>query len=115
MKLEDSERMFFDIDGKSQNVETASAEVFDRFISAVVEEIVNVDRSKWPIFQRWRIINACLPEEVLLLEEQPDGSLLLSIPEVGSSASEEKATDEHPLEPVAPHAGQRPYPDLEGE
>lgn len=85
MKLEDSERMFFDLDGKKQNVEIAPPEVFDAFISEVVEDIKNVDRAKWPIFQRWRIINACLPEDVLLLEERPDGSLLLSLPEASDS------------------------------
>lgn len=112
MKLEDSNNMYFHIGNQKYNVRTAQPAVFDSFISQSVEEIVNVDRSKWPIFQRWRIINACLPEEVLILEKLADGSLLLHLPEVGSSAPEEKASDEHPLEPVAPTGG-RDYPDLE--
>ncbi len=59
----------------------APPEVFDAFIAQVVEEIVNVDRSEWEIFERWHIINACLEADVLILRELPDGRLTLAFPD----------------------------------
>ena len=70
-------------------VRDAPPDVFDAFISEVVETIINVDRKKWPIFQKWRIINAAISEDVL--ELLPDGdNFRLQLPEVG--ISEEKAS-----------------------
>jgi hypothetical protein len=61
-------------------VSDAPPEVFEAFIAEVVEEIVNVDRAQWDIFDRWHIINACLEADVLLLMELPDGRLILARP-----------------------------------
>lgn len=81
-------------------VADAKPEVFDAFISEVVEQIINVDRSTWPDFDRWNVINDCLAEDVLSLNILPDGSLELTIPEVEDQ--EERITTE-PLssEPTA--------------
>jgi hypothetical protein len=85
MRLADSRIAFFSYAGVSFNVESSTAETFDAFISQAVEEIKNVDRAKWPIFQKWRIINACLEAESLILETSEDGSLSLHLPEVETS------------------------------
>jgi hypothetical protein len=67
--------------GQDVTVADAPADVFDAYISQVVEEIVNVDRDQWDIFERWHIINACLEADVLLLMELPEGCLILARPE----------------------------------
>ena len=69
--------------------------MFDAFIAEVVEEIVNVDRTTWDIFDRWNVINACLEADVLLLTELPDGSLLLGIAEEIPASPFEVAGDRH--------------------
>lgn len=69
--------------GQSQIVADAPAEAFDAWIAEVVEQIINVDRAIWNIYDRWNIINACLEAEVLTLSEVPGqgGSLQLAYAE----------------------------------
>ena len=89
MKLEDSKRTVFAFQDKTFKVVDAPAEVFDAFVMEFTEDVLNVDRTKWPIFLRWRWINQSLAEEVLILKELPDGSLRLDVPEdMPHSASE---------------------------
>jgi hypothetical protein len=90
MKLEDSKRTTFDFQDQSFTVSDATPEVFDAFVMEFTEDVLNVDRTKWPIFLRWRWINQSLMEGVLLLRVLSDGSLRLDIPEeVSASPSEE--------------------------
>jgi hypothetical protein len=89
LRLAQLKETSFQWEEETHQVADAPVEVFDAFIAEVVEEIVNVDRTIWDIFDRWNIINACLEADVLLLTELPDGSLLLDIPEeVSASPSE---------------------------
>ena len=81
LKLAHTKVTSFYWNGQDIIVADAPAEVFDAYMSHVVEEIVNVDRDQWDIFERWHIINACLEAEVLLLMEPPDGHLTLLRPD----------------------------------
>jgi hypothetical protein len=78
LKLAHTRVTSFHWSGQDVTVADAPADVFDAFIAQVVEEIVNVDRDQWDIFERWHIINACLDAEVLLLKELPEGRLTLT-------------------------------------
>ena len=81
LKLAHTKVTSFHWKGQEITIADAPAEVFDAYISQVVEEIVNVDRDQWDIFERWHIINACLEADVLLLMELPEGCLTLLRPE----------------------------------
>jgi hypothetical protein len=90
LKLAQTRVTSFQWGGQEAKVVDAPPEVFDAFITEAVEEIVNVDRAEWEIFERWHIINACLEADVLILTERPDGSLTLALP------------DEEEMRPTAP-------------
>ena len=83
LKLAQTRETSFLWRGQSLLVADAPAEAFDTWIAEVVEEIVNVDRERWDIYDRWNIINACLEAEVVLLAEVEGqgGSLQLSYAE----------------------------------
>ena len=95
MKLEDSKRTSFEFRERSFKVIDAPPEVFDAFVMEFTEDVMNVDRAKWPIFLRWRWINQSLKEGVLLLTELPDGSLRLDIPEEVPASPSEVAGGQH--------------------
>ena len=57
-------------------IRSAPANVFDEFISQVVGSIKNVDRQRWELHEKWRIINYCLGHGVLHLTSGEDGQLL---------------------------------------
>src|SRR5262249_7251438 len=80
LKLAHTKVTFFHRGGQDIIVADAPPEMFHAFITHVVEEIVNVDRDQWDIFERWHIINACLEADVLRLMEQSDGRLALLRP-----------------------------------
>ena len=52
-------------------------EVFDEFI-AQYTEVEDVNRKLWSSFQRWRVINFLIEEEVLVVEN----GVLTEVPEV---------------------------------
>jgi hypothetical protein len=81
MKLEDSKRTSFDFQEQTFTVVDAPPAVFDAFVAEFTEDVLNVDRTTWPIFLRWRWINQSLAEGVLNLTALPDGSLRLALPE----------------------------------
>lgn len=78
LKLEQTRTTSFLWRGQSLLVADAPAEAFDPWIAEVVEQIINVDRTMWNIYDRWNIINACLEAEVLTLAEVEGGSLQLA-------------------------------------
>lgn len=80
----DVPRTFFLFNGKEQNVNEASPDIFDAWIWQYVEEITGVDTSVWEVFHRWGIINTAIQEGVFVLVGRPDGSQIV----------EEKASDE---------------------
>jgi hypothetical protein len=58
-------------------IEQCPANVFDAFISQVAAKgIKNVDRQKWALHEKWRIINFCLVRGVLQLTTGPECQLL---------------------------------------
>lgn len=58
-------------------ISESPANVFDAFISEVVGRIKNVDRQKWELYEKWRIINYCLEREALQITSGEDGKQLL--------------------------------------
>ena len=55
---------------KRLNVEFSSAVEFDAWASSFVDTIVNVDRSEWDAFARWKFINTLLAERIISLSLQ---------------------------------------------
>lgn len=81
---------FYHIDEKTVlDIAKMTPDTFDRWAQTFVDSIVNVDRSQWDIFARWRFINTLLGEHILAMEEQPDGTIILRETEL---QTEEKAS-----------------------
>lgn len=71
-------------------VASAPPEIFDVFVADLVEEIADVDRAEWEIFDRWNVVNDLLKEGIVMLVEVPEGFVLELPPEeeVASDAVE---------------------------
>lgn len=74
-------------------IRSAPANVFDAFISEVVGRIKNVDRQKWELHEKWRIINYCLERGALQLTTGDDGQLLGYVPEDEAVVADETASE----------------------
>jgi hypothetical protein len=70
-------------------VSECPANIFDTWISEVVGRIKNVDRQKWELFEKWRIINKCLEHGVLQVTTGEDDTRLLGYVPVVESAEKE--------------------------
>ena len=68
LNLMDAPQTSFRWNGKEENVAKASPETFDAWISQYVEEITDVDRATWEIFDRWEIINDFIRKGVLAVQ-----------------------------------------------
>jgi hypothetical protein len=82
LRLAQLKETSFQWEEETHQVADAPAEVFDAFIAEVVEQIMNVDRSEWSIFDRWNVINECLAAEVFILNILPEGLFEIILPEV---------------------------------
>ena len=51
-------------------VKECPADIFDAFVSQYDDDIRNVDRQKWSIFQRWRMINFLIEQGVLEVRDR---------------------------------------------
>ena len=91
LRLEETLTTSFQWGEQTFTIRSAPANVFDAFILQVVERIKNVDRQKWELHERWRIINFCLKGGVLQLTTGPDSQLL----EVVSDEEPEVANEVH--------------------
>jgi hypothetical protein len=71
----------------------APAPMFDAFMAQVYEDITDIDRQTWDIYDRWDIINDALAYGDMALLPAPDGTLVLEVaqPEEKPSGAEEKA------------------------
>jgi len=50
-------------------VKECPVDIFDAFVSQYDDDIRQVDRQKWSIFQRWRMINFLIEQGVLEVRE----------------------------------------------
>jgi len=71
---------------KDINVKEAPPDIFDAWISQYVDEITDVDRAAWDIFQRWEIINACIWDGIFRLQRSEGKASIVEV------ESEEKAS-----------------------
>jgi hypothetical protein len=76
------------------DIKAMSAAEFDAWACTFVDSIVNVTREVWDAFARWKFINMLLGENVLVMEEQEDGTIVLTETEVFSSAPEVECSSE---------------------
>ena len=74
-------------------VSECPASVFDAWISEVVGRIKNVDRQKWELYEKWRIINKCLEAEVLQVTTGEHGQLLDYVPEDEAEVEDKPASE----------------------
>ena len=97
LRLEETLTTSFQLSDQKFTIRSAPANIFDAFISQVVENIKNVDRQKWDLHERWRIINYCLSNGVLHLTSGEAGQLLEYVPddepEVEGDKSSETASE----------------------
>lgn len=98
LNLLDAPRTWFLYNKNEYSVSEAPPDVFDAWIRQHVEEITGVNTTVWEIYDRWFIIDACIEEDVLFLQDMGDGNQ--SIEEKASDDSsdsevkeEEKASD----------------------
>lgn len=59
----------------------------------MVESIKNVDRQKWELHEKWRIINYCLKGGVLQLTTGETGQLLEVVPDEEPEEAHEPASE----------------------
>ena len=88
LTLLETPRTWFRWNDSDENVKEAPPSVFDAWISQYIEEIENVDRATWNIFQRWGAINACIRGGALRIEQSEEKASIVEV------EPEEKASDE---------------------
>lgn len=77
LKLEETFTTSLQFNEQKFTIEKCPADVFDAFISQVAARgIKNVDRQKWALHEKWRIINFCLVRGVLQLTSGSNSQLL---------------------------------------
>ncbi len=93
LNLMDTPQTWFHWNESEENVAKASPEVFDAWISQYAL-ISNVDRTKWEIFHRWDIINACIKGGALRVEKSEEKASIVEVEVEG------KASDGNGVEPA---------------
>ena len=77
---------FYRIGSGRHNVRDASVADFDAWADSLCEEIVSVDREVWDVFARWQFINYLIGEDVLVMQGEDGGTILLVETEEKTSA-----------------------------
>ena len=88
LNLMDAPRTSFRWNENDENVAAALPSVFDAWISEYVENITDVDRAEWEVFDRWEIINVCIKEGVLRLEWSEEKASIVEVESEAFSSSE---------------------------
>ncbi|HLJ32720.1 MAG TPA: hypothetical protein VKU38_03670 [Ktedonobacteraceae bacterium] len=64
----------------------ASVAEFDAWADSLCEEIASVDREVWDVFARWQFIYYLIENDVLVVQEEGGGTILLIETEEKTSA-----------------------------